>query len=83
MVFSEMLYPDWPAASEGEPVELGRVNYVLRALNVAPGNHKVVLTFYPKSVDQTETIAYVSYLILLLVVLFAVYIERKKEKKTN
>ena len=83
VVFSEIYYPEWTATVDGKPVELGRVNYVLRALNVAPGNHKVVLTFYPKSVDQTETIAYISYVILLFVVLFAVYIERKKQKKAN
>jgi hypothetical protein len=57
------------------------VNYILRALNVKPGKHEVVLTFKPKSVNTTETIAYVSYVILILVVLGAAYMEWKRRKK--
>lgn len=81
IVFSEIYYPGWTATVDGEEVELGRVNYILRALNVKPGNHKVELSFFPKSVDITETVAYVAYGILLLVVLFLIFMEWKKRKK--
>ncbi|WP_314108683.1 YfhO family protein [Segatella salivae] len=83
VVFSEIFYPEWTATVDGKPVEIGRVDYVLRALNVDKGHHKVVLTFDPKSVKQTETVAYLSYGVLLLVVLFAVYFKRKEDKKTQ
>ena len=83
VVFSEIFYPEWTATVDGKPVEIGRVDYVLRALNVDKGHHKVVLTFDPKSVKQTETIAYLSYGVLLLVVLFAVYFKRKEDKKAQ
>ena len=83
VVFSEIFYPEWTATVDGKPVEIGRVDYVLRALNVDKGHHKVVLTFDPKSVKQTETVAYLSYGVLLLVVLFAVYFKRKENKKTQ
>ncbi len=81
VVFSEIYYPGWTATVDGEEVELGRVNYILRALNVKPGNHKVELSFFPKSVDITETVAYVAYGILLLVILFLIFMEWKKRKK--
>lgn len=81
VVFSEIYYPGWTATVDGEEVELCRVNYILRALNVKPGNHKVELSFFPKSVDITETVAYVAYGILLLVVLFLIFMEWKKRKK--
>lgn len=81
VVFSEIYYPGWTATVDGEEVELGRVNYILRALNIKPGNHKVELSFFPKSVDITETVAYVAYGILLLVVLFLIFMEWKKRKK--
>lgn len=81
VVFSEIYYPGWTATVDGEEVELGRVNYILRALNVKPGNHKVELSFFPKSVDITETVAYVAYGILLLVILFLILMEWKKRKK--
>ena len=83
VVFSEIFYPEWTATLDGKPVEIGRVDYVLRALNVDKGHHKVVLTFDPKSVKQTETVAYLSYGVLLLVVLFAVYFKRKEDKKAQ
>ena len=83
LVFSEIFYPGWTATVDGEPVELGRVDYVLRAMNVKPGRHEVVLSFFPKTVNTTETIAYVSYVILILVVLGAVFMEyRRRQKKS-
>ena len=56
------------------------MNYILRALNVKPGKHEVVLSFFPKSVDVTETIAYVSYVVLILVLLGAVFMEYRRRK---
>ncbi|KXB81272.1 hypothetical protein HMPREF3034_01912 [Prevotella sp. DNF00663] len=81
VVFSEIFYPEWTATVDGQPVELGRVNYVLRALNVKPGQHKVVLSFYPKSVDQTETVAYVSYAVLLLLIILGIFSARRQPKE--
>ena len=53
---------------------------MLRALQVAPGEHKVELAFFPKSVDRTETVAYVSYLLLLLVLCLAGYMAYRNRK---
>ena len=83
VVFSEIFYPEWTATVDGKAVDLGRVNYVLRALHVDKGHHTVVLTFDPKSVKQTETVAYLSYGVLLLVVLLGVYFKRKEDKKSQ
>ena len=40
-----------------------------------------MLTFKPQSVKTTETIAYVSYIILLLAVLGAIFMEWKKRRR--
>ena len=72
VVFSEIYYPGWIATVDGEEQELGRVNYVLRALRVKPGKHEVVLSFFPKSIDRTETIAYVAYGVLLVILLIGI-----------
>ena len=81
IVFSEIYYPGWTATIDGEPAELGRVNYILRALNVKPGKHEVVLSFFPKSVDTTESIAYTAYAVLILVILGGVFVEYRRRKK--
>ena len=69
LVFSEVYYPGWTATVDGKEVPIGRVNYILRAIVVPQGKHKVELMFYPSSVDTTETIAYVGYGLLLLVLI--------------
>ena len=81
VVFSEIYYPGWTATIDGEPAELGRVNYILRALNVKPGKHEVVLSFFPKSVKVTETIAYVAYGLLIFVAGCMYEWQRRKKKK--
>ena len=80
VVFSEIYYPGWTATVDGEEQELGRVNYVLRALQVKPGRHEVVLSFFPKSIDRTETIAFIAYAILLLALAMLLYAEYRKRK---
>ena len=72
LVFSEIFYPEWTATIDGKEVELGRVNYVLRALHIDAGRHEVILSFFPKSVDTTETLAYVALAIITLLVLLLI-----------
>ena len=81
LVFSEIFYPGWTATVDGEAVELGRVDYILRALHIQPGKHQVELAFFPKSVDTTETIAYIAIVLLVLIVLGIVFIEWKNRRK--
>lgn len=83
VVFSEIYYPGWTATIDGQPAELGRVNYLLRALNVKAGNHKVVLDFHPTSIKKTETVAYVGYAVLLILLIVGIWVEIKKNKKAE
>ena len=84
LVFSEIYYPGWTATVDGQSVELGRVDYLLRAMQIAPGRHQVELSFFPKSVNTTETFAYSAYGILILVLLGAGYMEyRRRQKKSS
>ena len=81
IVFSEIYYPGWTATIDGQKAELGRVDYILRALQVKPGNHKIVLDFHPSSLKMTETIAYVGYALLALLIIVGIVVEVKKNKK--
>ena len=84
VVFSEIYYPGWTAKVDGADTPVGRVNYILRAINVKPGKHTVVLTFKPASVKNTETAAYVAYLLLVLAIAAGVFFEMKRRKnETN
>ena len=81
LVFSEIYYPGWTATVDGQPVELGRVDYILRAIHIQPGKHQVELAFFPKSVSTTETVAYVAFFLLILIVVGIVVIEYRNRKK--
>lgn len=78
VVFSEIYYPGWTATVDGQPVEVGRVDYVLRAIRVEAGKHEIDLAFYPKSILVTETIAYITGGLLVLAILVLLYMRRRK-----
>ena len=80
LVFSEVFYPGWTATVDGQPVELGRVDYLLRAMRVAPGRHQVELSFFPKSVDATESVAYTAIIVLVLMLAGMVVMAWRKGK---
>ncbi len=80
LVFSENYYPGWTATVDGQPVEIGRVNYILRAIHIQPGQHQVELAFFPKSVNMTETIAYIAFVLLLLVLVYVIFNQIKQKK---
>ena len=83
VVFSEVYYPGWTCTVDGNPVEIGRVNYVLRAINVPAGSHKVVMEFRPQSIKTTETIAYIALALLLLCIVGVIVLQVIKRKKNS
>lgn len=83
VVFSEVYYPGWTATIDGQKAELGRVNYILRALNVEKGKHTIELAFDPQSVHTTEIIATISFATLLILIAFIAFLGYKKRKNCN
>lgn len=80
LVFSENYYPEWTATVDGKEVPVGRVNYILRAIQVKPGKHQVVLSFFPKSVDRTDTVAYIAFALLVICILLGIGLEIRQRK---
>lgn len=72
-VFSEVYFPwGWKATIDGKDAEIGRVNYVLRALKVPAGDHEIVMTFDPASLRTTDTLATVSIIVIYLALIAAI-----------
>ncbi len=82
VVFSEIYYPGWTVTVDGQTAELGRVDYVLRALRLSAGDHKVVMEFRPASVTATNTVAYVAIGVILLLFVSALVLGGIKLKRT-
>ena len=89
-VFSEVYFPwGWKVTVDGKPAEMGRVNYVLRALQLPAGDHEIDFKFAPDEVSKTQTWATIAvvviYLLLLLALNYAIFGDkfRKKEEAPN
>ncbi len=85
-VFSEIYFPwGWKVSVDGKPVEMGRVNYVLRALQLPAGDHEIDFKFDPDEVKTTQTWAKIAviaiYLLLLLAVNYALFGDKFFKKK--
>lgn len=82
-VLSEIYYPGWTATLDGNPIEIGRANYVLRALRVPAGKHTLALSFDPQSLHTTEAIAYAALAVMLLTLIAAVAVPVIKRRKAQ
>lgn len=83
-VFSEVYFPwGWKADIDGEPVEIARVNYVLRAMRLPAGSHTVTMTFDPASIHTTSAIAYASVTLIYLLLLASIFVTLKSGKKED
>ena len=69
-VFSEVYYPDgWHATVDGEPLELLRADWTLRAALLPAGEHDVEMYFLPYSYSLGADISRASSIVLLLLLL--------------
>lgn len=66
LVMSEVMFPGWRAMVDGKEVELLRVDYILRGVNIAPGKHKVELYYWPRSLTAGSSITAGAALSLLI-----------------
>jgi len=71
-VFSEVFFPwGWKATIDGKPAQIGRANYVLRAMKVPAGSHTIEMTFDPESIHVTNAMAIASIVLIYLLCLGA------------
>jgi hypothetical protein len=80
-VFSEIYYPKgWNATIDGEPADIIRVNYILRALEISGGSHTIEFRFEPQSYQIGNKVMMASSIMLLLLFAGTIFLEIKKRK---
>ena len=87
-VFSEVYFPwGWRATIDGKEAPIGRVNYVLRAMQLPAGDHTIEMTYDPQEVHQTETVATCAvvaiFILLLLAANLALFKQLRKGKNND
>lgn len=83
-VFADMYYAHgWKAYVDGKETPILKANYLLRAIKIPAGEHKIEFRFHPSSFYTGDKIAMVSSLLLFLVLGVSVYqLSNKKKKET-
>ena len=80
-VFSEMYYVDgWNSYIDGKKVSYFRADYALRAMEIPSGKHSIEFKFEPQVVKTGSTIALISSVLMLLLLIAGIYMKRKKGK---
>ncbi|MGB0975622.1 MAG: YfhO family protein [Prolixibacteraceae bacterium] len=83
-VFSEIYYPKgWKAYVDGKEVAIYRVNYLLRGIKIAKGDHQIQFVFHPQTYFMGEVVSLIcSILLLMLLAVIGYVCWKKREEKS-
>jgi hypothetical protein len=78
-VFSEIYYEHgWKATIDGNDSDILRVDYTLRGMFIPKGKHTIEFKFEPQVVKTGSTIALISFIVMVLVIIGGVYLGKKR-----
>ena len=81
-VFSEVYYDKgWKAYVDGEELPILRADYILRALQLPGGNHKVVFVFDPPTMKISSTVSLIGSIVLVLGLIAGLLVSYRKRQK--
>ncbi|MFR9553158.1 MAG: YfhO family protein [Rikenellaceae bacterium] len=81
-VFSEIYYDKgWSVTIDGKPADYFRTDYLLRAMELPAGEHRVVWEFRAPAWGMTSAVTLTSSLLILISLIAALYYERRKKIK--
>ena len=80
-VFSEIYYPiGWKAYIDGGEVPISKVNYLLRAIEIPAGDHKVEFVYKSPANEKSATYAYIGNVLLLLLFAGGIFFSIKNKE---
>lgn len=78
-VFSEIYYKNgWKATIDGKESSIFKVDYTLRGMQIPKGKHTIEFKFEPQVVKTGSTIALISFIIMILVIVAGIYFDNRK-----
>lgn len=81
-VFSEVYYDKgWKAYVDGQEMEILRADYILRALQLPGGNHKVEFVFDPPTVKVSNVISLIGSILLVLGIIGGIFLSYREKQK--
>ena len=78
-----MFYPGWRVTVDGVPANLYRADFLLRAVPLAAGSHRIEIWFMPDSFVIGSAISSISVLTLIAVALLSRRIEKHHQSSVS
>lgn len=80
LFLSEVYFPLWTAKIDGKETEIHKTNYSFRSIVVPKGEHTIELTYHSKGFETGKTLSIASNILVLLLLGFGIFWERKQRK---
>jgi hypothetical protein len=81
LCLSEIWYPSWKATIDGNPIDIHRINWSLRGIEVPAGKHKIELRFISDSYQTGKIITYAGLGITLIGIAIGLFLQNRKENQ--
>jgi len=80
-IFSEIYYPiNWKAYIDGKEVEIRKVNYLLRGLELTNGKHKIEFIYDSSLLKKVNMISVIGSVLIFLMFVGLIFMEFKKKR---
>lgn len=80
LVLSEIYYPDWKAYLDGKEIEIYKADYILRAVLIPNGKHKLELKFESKPFNTGKNLSLAANILLTVLLVLSLFYQWKNRK---
>jgi len=82
LCLSEIWFPSWKATLDGASVDIHRVNWSLRGIEIPAGKHTIELHFISNSYETGRTLSYAGFGITIIGIALGLFMQRRKNNQS-
>ncbi|MBM4172770.1 MAG: hypothetical protein FJ212_00245 [Ignavibacteria bacterium] len=82
LCLSDIWYPAWKATINGNDIDIHRINWSLRGIEVPKGNHTIVMTYDSKAYATGSTITYSGLGLTILGIAFGLFVQKRRKNES-
>ena len=83
LVVSEIFYPGWKATIDGQPARIMLANFLLRAIALPPGHHKIEMHYTPTAAYTGAAISVTALALLGLIAFYGRRTHQRADKSNS